>query len=71
MTGTGGLVRRKSIVGANSQIPSNLIINIRHNNLIEKIRRWILLYAQLQLSISYIIIQETSPTTFQYRMGAN
>lgn len=37
MATTGGLVRRKSIVGSNSQIPSTNSFNNRYNNFIKEI----------------------------------
>lgn len=37
MATTGGLVRRKSIVGSNSQIPSNILFNYRYYDTTEEI----------------------------------
>lgn len=37
MATTGSLVRRKSIVGSNSQIPSNISFNFRYYDIAQEI----------------------------------
>lgn len=70
MAATGGLVRRKSIVGSNSQIPSIFQLILRYYHTPEEICRWLLLFEQLQLFGSNRRVQKASTTTFQYWLGA-